>query len=84
MKLNSKCPKCSSEEIYKNDSVIDMGDYNAPWDASIGYKKGIFGGQFGKLESYVCGKCGYVEYYVKNPSELSDPENKGISKVTKQ
>lgn len=51
------CPKCNSEEVYG-----EIRDYSKILPSSFGFGAG---GTRPNVENYVCGNCGYVEFYVR-------------------
>ncbi|MCL4275536.1 MAG: hypothetical protein QY328_11830 [Anaerolineales bacterium] len=58
MKFHKKCPECGNDEIYAK-TVGARGGYGPDLLPGVG---GFWAG--GKFEIYVCGKCGYSQFYV--------------------
>lgn len=74
MKKTNTCPKCQSKEILHFFSVPDRahGLFTANSNMNLGtYQNLIYRGG-AELESYACKKCGYVEFYVIDVSELDN------------
>ena len=65
MKKTRTCPACSGREIYLR-VVSARGSHGPDLLPKLG---GFFRGP--KLELYVCGTCGYAQFYV--PEELLSP-----------
>lgn len=75
MKLSGKCPKCDSTHIITDAKAIDRGDGNAQWDLSVAvFRKPealLFKGQeTSTISAWVCGSCGFIEFYADAPSVL--------------
>jgi predicted nucleic-acid-binding Zn-ribbon protein len=71
MKQSKKCPKCSSTDIITDAIPTDRGyadfvllKYWKP-EALI-FKNG----SISKVSAYVCGTCGFTEYYADSPETL--------------
>jgi predicted nucleic-acid-binding Zn-ribbon protein len=73
MKLHKKCPECESSEIY-TALVSARGGCGQDLLPGVG---GLFNG--GEFELYVCGKCGYSQFYV--PKKMLDDVQKKFSQV---
>jgi len=54
---SGKCPKCGGEEIFVN--TTETHGIRVP-----------LGLRFVDTEEYVCGTCGYMEFYVQHKSDL--------------
>lgn len=65
MKLTGQCPVCGGREIY----VVVVGAYGG-YGPDLLPKIGGFMGGDKKYEQYICGHCGYAQYFV--PAELLD------------
>ena len=73
--MNQNCTKCGSdrvmsearfESLIAGDGHINVHIYKKP-DAL--FFKGTLKSE---LRAHVCGSCGYVETYIKNPGEIWD------------
>ena len=72
MMLDSRCPKCGSEDVIPNVHVrggfhdhklkVEIVENPEAWVLK-GVHESI-------LTSTMCGQCGFVELYAKNPAEL--------------
>jgi len=76
-----KCPDCNSEKIIKNAKAIDRGEGNVSMDLSVAvdefpdaliFKQRIYS----ELDADVCGECGFIQFYAKNPELLWDAYQK--------
>jgi len=70
-----KCPDCNSEKIIKNAKAIDRGESNMNLDLSVAIDKFpdalIFKQRVASdVDADVCGECGFVQFYAKNPEIL--------------
>lgn len=74
MKYNKKCPKCGSTDILYVKGYT--GGYGA--GSNIMYGATVFSAV--DVDRFVCGKCGYIEHYVRT----SDIERLRKSKKIKQ
>jgi ribosomal protein S27AE len=75
MKHAKTCPKCDSSDIIADVRAVDRGDGNASYDLHVAtYRKPaalLFKGkQTSTLSAWVCGRCGYVEFYADAPDAL--------------
>jgi len=83
MKYSMRCPKCSHNHILYVALVADhrgggAGGGTSP--AKLAYTarelanplglRVVQTESFGELEAGVCRRCGYVEYYVKDPASI--------------
>lgn len=78
MKRTSKCPKCGSTDIIADAKAVDRGDGNAQHDMSIAtFRKPeaiIFKEkQQTTVSAWVCGECGYIEFYADAPKQIKLP-----------
>lgn len=69
------CMKCGSNALVEEVRVIDRADYNVPLalTVQVDRKPGalLFNSAVtNKVEARVCGDCGFLEMYVKNPGAL--------------
>lgn len=72
MKRTNRCPKCGSTEIIADAEAVDHAGLT---DLSVAtFRKPdaiLFKGQTGStLSAWVCGDCGYVEFYADEPERL--------------
>ena len=75
MKRNHKCPKCGSSEIIKDAKAIDRSLYGVEEQLSLAtFRKPdalMFKGKSTTtVSAYVCGGCGYVEFYADSPENV--------------
>ena len=75
MKRNSKCPKCGSSDVIADAKAIDRGDCDTEQELSVGtFRKPhaiVFKGKLTTtLSAWVCGDCGYVEFYADDPQGI--------------
>lgn len=78
MKQTGKCPKCGGTEIIADAKAIDRGDYNSQHEMSIATFRNpqafIFKDkQEVTVSAWVCGSCGFIEYYADSPVRLKLP-----------
>jgi len=71
------CPKCQSTEIIPNVRILDRlnaTDFDAQDLTAVVYDNPgafIFKGKHkSSLDACVCGRCGYTEFFARNPEEL--------------
>lgn len=79
MKKTGKCPKCGSEEVIADVKAIDYYTEGSQCELSVGvYRKPeafIFKDQRrSTLSAWVCGACGYVEFYADSPRTIKVPK----------
>ena len=80
MKRSGKCPKCGSGDIIADAKAVDRGHGNSERDMSVA--------TFGKptamffkdkhvttISAWLCGQCGFVEYYADSPADLKIEES---------
>ena len=75
MKRNHKCPKCGSSEIIKDAKAIDRSLYGVEEELSLAtFRKPdaimFTGKSTTTVSAYVCGGCGYVEFYADSPENV--------------
>jgi predicted nucleic-acid-binding Zn-ribbon protein len=71
MKHSEKCPKCDCTELTHVEDVLDRGMLDTEHSMTLGTRKSLFKGRHGgELEAFACTGCGYVEFYVKEVSDL--------------
>lgn len=73
MKQTKRCPKCGDTNLFHSDCVMDRGEGNEALRFAIGRSGPIDAREMGVFEVYVCRGCGYSEFYVSDPGELSAP-----------
>jgi predicted nucleic-acid-binding Zn-ribbon protein len=77
MKISGQCPKCSSREVIRG-TTSSTGDTGGDLLVSTYQDPTAFvfkGKRSSSLLAYVCGKCGYVEFYAIEPRVLFKEEN---------
>jgi predicted nucleic-acid-binding Zn-ribbon protein len=80
MKNEKSCPKCDSTDIIVDAKAVDQGHGNQDLDLQVAtYRKPqalVFKGkQMTTLSAWVCGRCGYVEFYADDPAALKIQSN---------
>ena len=75
MKRTNKCPKCGSSDIIVDAKAIDRSDYGVEAELSLAtFRKPdaiMFKGKSTTtVSAYVCGDCGYVEFYADSPQDV--------------
>ena len=75
MKRTNKCPKCGSGNVIADAKAIDRGHYNGESELSVAtFRKPealLFKGQLSTtVSAWVCGDCGYVEFYADSPHSI--------------
>ena len=75
MKRTHKCPKCGSSEIIEDAKAIDRSHYGVEAELSLAtFRKPdaiMFKGKSTTtVSAYVCGGCGYVEFYADSPQDV--------------
>lgn len=71
-----KCPKCGSQDVIPNVFVQDRGhhnrgDQNLKAVVQESPDAWLFKGEVQtSLKAWVCGACGFTEFYAKNPAAL--------------
>jgi predicted nucleic-acid-binding Zn-ribbon protein len=68
---NGKCPICGAQEVYSGVQVTKASKSSNLSSIPTGGNM-LFGFSYAALDNYVCGKCGYVESYVADPSKLEE------------
>ncbi len=73
--MNQNCAKCHSEKIIPDAMVIDRADYSVEDEFSIAVDEKPAALMFKQrmrsdVSAMVCGNCGYVEFYAKEPQNL--------------
>jgi ribosomal protein S27AE len=69
LKGNGQCPRCESKSVAFAESILDRSDSGRERLAVI--QPSFWSGKTkGEFYAYICGACGYVEWYVKKPDEL--------------
>lgn len=77
MKAKNVCPKCFSREIIANVKVLDRIEGNVDHALAIRITPNPGALVLGTVddfpfEVYVCGKCGYSEFYQPKPEEFAE------------
>lgn len=75
MKQSGECPKCGSTAVVRDAKAIDHYDYGIANDMQVGVQRNpqawIFKNEVrSTLSAYVCGECGYTEFYADEPGKL--------------
>ncbi len=79
MKQNHRCPKCGSTDLIADATPLARTDLDPTSEMRIAtYRKPealLFKGQqSSNLSAWVCGGCGYVEFYAHKPDALKSPK----------
>ncbi|MCO6047839.1 hypothetical protein NG895_28370 [Aeoliella sp. ICT_H6.2] len=85
MKQSGQCPKCSSTNIIHDAKAIDYYDYGVQETMRVGVDRNpsawIFKGQENStVSAWVCGDCGFVEFYADEPTKLLDAADEAEQK----
>ncbi len=79
------CLKCDSDKIIPNARVLDTGQYAAGYlhIAIEGDPDALFFKETTKCEAkvFVCGSCGYVEFYAENPNLIYQAYQNTLNKT---
>ncbi len=77
MRQDGICPKCQSTDVIPDVKVLDRveaADFSATSLTAVVYDNPeamFFKGKHpATLRAYVCGACGFTEFYVDEPQEL--------------
>lgn len=75
MKLTNKCPKCGSSDVIKDAKAVDRSHGGVENELSVAtFRKpgaALFKGkQITTLSAWVCGGCGFVEFYADSPQSI--------------
>jgi predicted nucleic-acid-binding Zn-ribbon protein len=86
MKRTGKCPKCESADIIADATVVDRDGNKFAGELSVATLRNpnaLFfkGQQESSVSAWVCGSCGYTEFYTDNPSGLITNQNIKEAKV---
>lgn len=77
MKKSGGCPKCESRNVLRDAKAIDHYDYGVQQEMKVGIDSNpaawLFKGQAScTVSAWVCGDCGFVEFYADDPKKLVD------------
>lgn len=75
MRGQLRCRACGCRRIAHSMKVLDRGDGDMRNDMALYKPKWWSGKVQGELEAYTCTKCGLVEWWVKDPGELTEHED---------
>ena len=75
MSKNEVCPKCNATDIIPKVRVLDYLNAVTPQSLQVEVTENpealLFKGKHrGNLYAWICGACGFTEFYVSNPSDL--------------
>jgi ribosomal protein S27AE len=75
MKATNRCPKCGKNNIIADAFAIDRGHGNSGQEMSVatfGKPEAIIFKQMrlSCISAWVCGSCGFVEFYADDPGKL--------------
>lgn len=76
MKRTQKCPKCGSTDVIADAKAIDRAHLSVETELSVAtfrQPEAIwFKGQMTTtLSAWICGECGYVEFYADSPAKIN-------------
>ena len=89
MRGQTCCPSCGCTRIAHAMSILDRGESDSRRAMALYKPKWWSSKVMGQLEAYACTRCGLLEWYVKEPSNLeandeylrilegSDPHTRG-------
>ena len=77
MKIVKPCPECDGDEIYKTQ-VEAFGAHGPDLLPGIGHG---FLGEVKLFDLYICGKCGYTQFFVEEPLLPQIPKAKNYTRV---
>lgn len=61
---NGTCVKCGQADVYQSEVSARSSD-------RVTLKEGVVGKDASSVTRYVCGSCGYLEYYLTQEQDLS-------------
>ena len=72
MRTTHRCPKCQHDEVLFFPQLADRDDSNKvrPLVLHVLEFDWREDAEFGRLQAYVCRKCGYTELYTTEPQSL--------------
>jgi ribosomal protein S27AE len=75
LRESTACSKCNSSSIVPKVRIVDRAHYNLETDLTLVVYDNpdalmFKGGHSGQLSAWLCGECGYTEFYVENASYL--------------
>ena len=78
MKRTGMCPKCSSDNILVDAKVVDRGESFAQHHMIVSTFRNpdalIWKGQqSSEVSAWICGDCGFIEFYADSPDDLALP-----------
>ena len=85
---NGKCPKCKSTDIIPELGVYAQAEQGGPIFVSLERPEPKKKPLIWKVESettgfqaWMCGSCGYTEYYAKKPALMLGAHKKGYKSI---
>jgi predicted nucleic-acid-binding Zn-ribbon protein len=77
MKKTNTCPKCASRNIIVDAKAIDRADDNWQRELSVATFSNpealiMKGQRETTVSAWVCGECGYIEFYADHPKTLQE------------
>ena len=77
MKRSGKCPKCNSTQIVAGAIAVDHIDGINSHASQVAFEANpqawlLRGRVSTPIAAWVCGECGYIEYYADDPRDLLD------------
>lgn len=84
MRTTHTCPKCKNPEVLFLPQIADRDDDDnvKPLSAHVVHFDWKDDVEMGKLQAYVCRRCGYTELYTKEAASLSLAKLPGAKLLT--
>ena len=85
MRETQSCPKCGHPEVLFLPALSDQGDGD-PASLYAVVKLHVFWGteRWGKLQAYICERCGYTELYTEDPGSIPIARVPGAKRLKKK
>lgn len=70
MRESLECPKCHHDEIVYLPELSDQADFPMSLHAVVRHHPFRAPTRWGKIEAYICKKCGFTELYTREPDKI--------------
>lgn len=70
MRDHGGCPKCQHDEVLFLPELSDQADFPLSLHALVRHHPFRAPTRWGKIEAYICRRCGYTELYTQNPAQI--------------